>query len=155
MCILFRNSEAFAKGFDSTSLTGQYFLNHSSTWPGLWEGLNDNIPRKDFLEEPAFEFDRVSFVLWNVGTGWASSPALGVDDCGISNMFSLILGDLNDYMTWAEENFERDDIPLSSVRDVFNFIALSSELVHSLNPSLEFSNVAAEVAKMGYPIAER
>jgi len=153
MWMLFCKGEVFIKGFDSTSLTGRYYNRNRIAWPGLLDGLPEFLPCEDFRKEPAFEFDRASFVMWNIGLGWGYAPTdVVLSDCGIINMFDLILGDEHTYMRWAEENFEREDISISTVKEIFQFKPLTKHMAFSLNPELDYASALKEIARIGYPL---
>lgn len=143
---LFSKQGAFLKG-----------LYHESEMAKGWPSVLDSLPEafKSALTEPAFSIEYTSFCVWRTydddqwHTGNISYPP-GDDPDGSAWMLAILDGKPNSYQRWAEEYYKRP-VSLSAVEHVYAYKPLSNEIVHSLNPGTNLSDLATDIAKVGYP----
>jgi hypothetical protein len=109
------------------------------------------------LEEPAFAIDETTFCIWRkYGSDWRCGAVAIVDHepdpDGSAELLRFLNGRPETYHDWAADYYERE-ILLDSVRAIYAQQALDQELVASLDEELCFSDLAADVDEIGYPMA--
>ena len=75
------------------------------------------------------------------------------DPDGSEELLSILDGRAESYQKWAAEYFERD-VSLVIVREIYRRTPLSEEVVRQLNPVTSLAKLAADIAEIGYPLAE-
>ena len=144
-CVFSRHG-AFLKG-----------LYHESEMARDWPGILDSVPEvfKSALTEPAFSMEYTSFCIWRTyaddqwHTGHISFPP-GDDPDGSAWMLATLDGNPVSYQRWAEDDYKRP-VSLSAVEHVYAHKPLTKEIVHRLNPDTSLSELADDIAQIGYP----
>ena len=144
-CVFSRHG-AFLKG-----------LYHESEMARDWPGILDSVPEvfKSALTEPAFSMEYTSFCIWRTyaddqwHTGHISFPP-GDDPDGSAWMLATLDGNPVSYQRWAEDYYKRP-VSLSAVEHVYAHKPLTKEIVHRLNPDTSLSELADDIAQIGYP----
>jgi len=134
-------------------------LYHESDMARGWPGLLDSVPEvfKSALAEPAFSMQYTSFCIWRTyeddrwRTGLISYPP-GADPDGSAWMLAILDGNPITYQRWAEDYYERP-VNLSAVEDLYAHKPLTNELVRSLNPETNFSDLGEDVGEISYSTA--
>jgi hypothetical protein len=113
--------------------------------------LSEHVPIEfaSCVTEPAFSTDDTTFCYWRryEDSEW---QMLGSEECA-SEMFTLWDGEMESYWAWAEEHFEREDLPIDSIRAIYNHHPLVKSLVLSLNSKITLDDLAKDRAEIGYP----
>jgi hypothetical protein len=143
---VFSTHGAFLKGLD-----------HESEMAKGRPGLFDNVPEvfQSALTEPAFSIEYTTFCIWRTydddrwHTGSISYPP-GDDPDGSAWMLKILDGNPRTYQRWAEEYYERA-ISLPAVEHVYAHNELTNDIVRSLNPGTNLSDLTEDMAKIGYP----
>lgn len=132
-------------------------LYHESEIARGWPGLLDSVPEvfKSALAEPAFSIQYTSFCIWRTyeddqwHTGSISYPP-GDDPDGSGWMLEILDGNPVSYRRWAQDYYKQP-VSLSIVEHVYAHKRLTNEIVHSLNPKTNLSELAEDIARIGYP----
>jgi hypothetical protein len=156
--IVFSAAGAYVRGFDHEAAMSPYG-NDGEPWPGVI----DDVPEvfQPFVEEPAFtdEYDVpvVTACLWREVTddrwqhGAIDFPAGCSDPDGASRLFALLVDRSPEAFWRFAEDYREVRVDLEAVRDVYALRPLSQELVSSLNPEVTLSDLAKDIAEIGYP----
>ena len=132
-------------------------LHHESEMAKGWPGLLDTVPKdfKSALNEPAFSMKYTSFCIWRTHhddrwyVGNISYPP-GDDPDGSAWMLAILDGNPMTYQRWAEDYYKRP-VSLSAVEHVYAHKQLTEEVVRALNPEINLSELAEDIAQIGYP----
>ena len=122
-------------------------------WPGLLESVPDVF--RSELAEPAFSIQYTSFCIWRTyddnqwRTGSISYP-LGDDPDGSAWMLAILDGDPVSYQRWAANYYKRP-VNLLAVEHIYANKPLTNEIVHSLNPETNISDLAEDITTISYP----
>lgn len=158
--IVFSQVGAYARGFDHESPMSPYRVTPPTPWPGLFDGLPEVF--RPHAAEPAFSapdgtpFVTVCFWRERTDTEWRSGNAgplpPGVKDDGSAEwLFDVLLdGRPEAYQEFAEEYYEAD-VDIEAVRHVYALRPLTPDVVASLNPEVELSELEEDLAQIGYP----
>ncbi|MEU1122209.1 hypothetical protein ABZ371_01115 [Streptomyces sp. NPDC005899] len=158
--IVFSAAGAYVRGFDHEAPMSPY-ANDGEPWPGVI----DEVPGifKPFVEEPAFtdedDVPVVTACLWRAATddrwrhGVIDFPAGCSDPDGASGLFELLVDRSPEAFQRFAEDYYEVPVDLEAVRDVYALRPLSRKLVSSLNSQLTFSDLAEDIADVGYPEA--
>jgi hypothetical protein len=144
-CVFSKNG-AFLKG-----------LYHESEMATGWPGLLESVPEvfRSELAEPAFSIQYTSFFIcrtyddnqWR--TGSISYP-LGDDPDGSAWMLAILDGNPVSYQRWAANYYKRP-VNLLAVEHIYANKPLTNEIVHSLNPETNISDLAEDITTISYP----
>lgn len=134
-------------------------LYHESQKARAGRALLDSVPEvfQSALTEPAFSIQYTSFCAWRTyeddqwHTGRISYPP-GEDPDGSAWMLAILDGNPVRYQRWAEDYYTRP-VSLSAVEHIYAYKPLTKEIVHSLNPETNLSDLGEDIAKIGYPTA--
>jgi hypothetical protein len=147
--ILFTPAGCAIKGY-----AHEYPMAHPGKPPA---GMFDGFPKAitDFLTEPSFSIENTTFCLWCLADGaWTigSQPFAERDDPdGSEFLLDLLAGDPRDYREYAKDYFEAE-VPLASVKSIYEHRPLTPDLVHSLNANVELASLLGDMAEIGYPM---
>ncbi|MCR9211412.1 MAG: hypothetical protein NXI28_24575 [bacterium] len=141
-------------GFAHESAMSPYRTNP----PGLWPGMLLSVPAdfKSSLDEPAFDIQSTTFVVWRL----ASDDAWHTDDLeysadsygdGSNDLLSRLLMSPIKFAEWLEENYEVD-VVADIVTHVFENRPLSSAQLCDLNSNASPATLKAAVTETGYPL---
>lgn len=101
------------------------------------------------VAEPAFSTTHTTFCLWRSGTKtewhFVGSRKWAAD------LLVLLCGSPADYVAWAEDYFELDNVPLEAVNAVYDHTPLTDALVQVLHPGLSLEVVEEDRIEIGYP----
>ncbi|WP_033216067.1 hypothetical protein [Kitasatospora phosalacinea] len=160
--IVFTAAGAFARGFDHESALSPAGRGAAGPWPGLLGGVPEAFRAQ--VEEPAFSdgegWLEATVCFWReaADTAWRASepapvPGGGDEDGGAAGLFELLLdGRPEAYRSFAEEYYEVG-VDLEAVRHVYAQRPLTREVVRALNPELDLTELAEDIAEIGYPTA--
>ena len=122
-----------------------------------WSGLFTAIPPElsGFRDEPAFDTRNSTFCIWRRtnAQAWERGPVQfppGDDPDGSAELFRHLDGRPETYVSFAAEYYEVE-IPLDVVTDVYRHTPLTTELVARLNPAVLLTDLASDLAEIGYP----
>lgn len=157
--IVFSNGGVFMRGFDHESPMSPYRSNP----PRLWPGIVDDLPAvfAPYVGEPAFSMPGsgvllATFCLWRQEsddrwrTGSVQLP--GGDDPDGADWMCALLTERSavGYQRFAEDYYEVEVEP-AAIEHVYGLLPLTPELVRGLNPDLTLSDLAEDIAEIGYP----
>lgn len=124
-----------------------------------WPGIFDRLPvpfHANFLNEPAFTTNDSTFCLWRLrdDSRWSCghvdlSP--GEDPDGSAGLLAILAGRPEQYVDFARDYYERDDLELEDVKAVYRHQALHPALVERLNPEVTLDALSEDIAEIGYP----
>jgi len=122
-------------------------------WPGLFAGLPPELSGS--RDEPAFDARNSTFCIWRRtnAQAWERGPVQfppGDDPDGSAELLQHLDGRPETYVSFAAEYYGVE-IPLDVVADVYRHMPLSSELVARLNPAVLLTDLASDLAEIGYP----
>jgi hypothetical protein len=157
--VVFSPVGAYGQGFDHESSMSPHRELPLSPWPGLFDGVPEVF--REAMDEPAFqEVDGTALatvVFWRERTdpAWKCGPVeIPVDEPDVDGadwLFELLTdGQPEAYVKFAEEYYEITP-DLESVRHVYALLPLLPEVVAALNPERELSDLADDIAEIGYP----
>ncbi len=123
------------------------------------EGMFDGLPAAlaELRSEPAFDAVNCSFCLWYLDAegawrrGALPLPA-GEDPDGSASLLELLDCDPRSYVAFASQYYEVD-VPLASVRAIYDHEPLCVSLVCSVNQSVSLGDLEPDLAEIGYPWA--
>jgi len=144
---VFTDRGVFLKGFDP----GSPLSKGDTRW--VTERVPDDM--RAFLAEPAFEMDHVSYCIWFPAScgRWqhGDPPVDSLLDVPLGYL-GLLTDDPLVYARWASEYYEQE-VPVESVRWVQSMTPLDADVVASLDPELDLSELAADLEEIGFPSA--
>ena len=152
--ILFTMSGAIIKGFVHESLFGNYAISKGEPWPNIYNSIPDEF--KEFISEPAFSINNVSFCIWqrHTDTDWnigdiqfPSKP----DPDGSEEILSIYDGNPETYKKWAESYYEAE-LDLHVIGKIYEHLPLSSEVVKTLNSERSLNDILDDIEEIGYPL---
>ncbi|GLW74796.1 hypothetical protein Kpho02_70930 [Kitasatospora phosalacinea] len=160
--IVFSPAGVFARGFDHESPMTPYRVTPPAPWPGLFDGVPEAL--RAHVAEPAFSDSgtpRATVCFWReqADTEWRAGPVEplpeDVEDGGSAEwLFDVLLdGRPEAYQQFAEEYYELA-VDIAAVRHVYALRPLTQHIVSLLNPELDISRLAEDVAQIGYPVQE-
>ena len=122
-------------------------------WPGLFAGLPPELSRS--RDEPAFDARNSTFCIWRRtnAQAWERGPVQfppGDDPDGSAELLQHLDGRPETYVSFSAEYYGVE-IPLDVVADVYRHMPLNSELVARLNPAVLLTDLASDLAEIGYP----
>jgi hypothetical protein len=157
--IVFSPKGVYIRGFDHESSISPYRRDPMSPWPGLIDLVPEDL--EPYASEPAF-MDRgvplVTVCFWRlIGQegGWhhgsVDFPQGAVDAGGANWLFDLLLdGTPESYIAFAHDYYGVELAP-EAVRSIYRLDPLTAELVSSLNPEVDPSELDEDIEIIGYP----
>lgn len=154
--VVFSPAGAFIRGFDHESP-----MSPAGNDDELWPGLVDAVPEvfSAYVDEPAFSFEgtlEATVCLWRRHdeeqwhAGEIDFPD-GDDPDGASRLFKVLVeGAPAAYHRFAEDYYETA-IDLEAVGEIFALRPLTNELVRRLNADRVVTDLAEDLAEIGYP----
>lgn len=129
-------------------------FNSGAPLPGIFDSLPD-VFRESFLLEPAFDTSNSSFCIWRLASDerWSKGDVQlpsGNDPDGSEELLSILAGDPQRYVRFAQEYFERG-VDVSDVAAVYRHEPLTNALVQRLNSETDIESLADDIAEIGYP----
>jgi len=153
---LFNDSGCFLKGFDQESPMSPWKQKNNE----VWDGLRDGVPEcfAESLTEPAFDIPNTTFCIWQKDTDeqWNRANIVfpeGEDPDGSAHMLSILDGHRDSYANWAGDYYETE-IDRDAVAGILAGNAISSSLVHRLNPKQSLPLMQDDLNSIGWPIEE-
>lgn len=120
--------------------------------PRIFDGLPKEFHRSP-LREPAFDTANCTFCIWRLREDrrWQRGTVDPSDgDDGSSELLAILAGDPADYVTFANEYYERT-LDASAVVAVYRHEPLTESLIHGLNPDINLDSLRADLDEIGYP----
>lgn len=153
--IVFSPAGVYARGFDHESSMSPYGNEFGHTWPGLFDGLPEVFHAA--MDEPAFADEDgrrlVTTCFWRrtEDAEWSCGPVENNADDGADHLFELLTDPRPEvYLTFAEDYHEQA-LDLEAVRHVYALMPLTEYVVTSLNRERRLTDLADEIAEIGYP----
>ncbi len=120
--------------------------------------IHKQLPRSffSFLTEPALAMNDATFCYWRETNdmSWHKvihpAPVLACAEDGSLPYLALLFEPASAYQQYAREYFQAD-VPLSSIESLYAHDPLTPDIVASINPKVEFAEVAKFVVEIGYP----
>jgi hypothetical protein len=132
-------------------------LYHESAMTLPWPLVLESVPAvfKPVSVEPAFSIEYTTFCIWRTyrDDHWHNASIFyrrGDDPDGSALMLAILDGNPATYQRWAENYYKRS-IRLSSVERIYAHQQLTNDIVRSLNAQISISDLAQDIAKIGYP----
>ncbi len=149
---LFNRSGCLVKGFVHESSMTPYRDNPPSIWPGLLEDVPNCF--SSALVEPAFSMSDITFCIWRLHDekGWSTGQVKfprSTDPDGSCYLLGFFDGKPKTYQTFAEDYYETE-LPIDSIRHVYQHLPLTTEIVESLNPDATLKVIAKDLKEIGY-----
>jgi hypothetical protein len=161
--VLFNKHGCFFKGFDHEAEMSPYRANPKRVWPGVL----DTVPKvfERGLNQPAFSMEDTTFCIWRQyqdkrwQIGEIAFPKLKPrpdgserDPDGSSQQLSPLDGKPETYHDWAVDQYENaENLTLAHVKHVYAHKPLTAALVKAIDPEITLSDLAADIAEIGYP----
>ncbi len=151
--ILFDLQGAIIKAFAHESSMSPHVNQPIKVWTGIFESVPTEF--KSFLSEPAFSLESTTFCIWRRFSdstwqiGEINYPQ-GNDPDGMNELLAILDNNPLTYQKWAEYYFEKE-IPLSSVKYVYEHQILTSEILKSLNEDISIKDLQEDIEEIGYP----
>jgi hypothetical protein len=161
--IVFSPAGAYARGFDHESPMTPYRVTPPAPWPGLLDAVPEVFRAQ--VTEPAFSDSsgtpRATVCFWReqADTAWRAGhiqplPEGVQDDGSAERLFGVLLdGRPEAYQRFAEDYYEVA-VDIAAVRHVYALHPLTQAIVSLLNPGVELSSLAEDLAEAGYPAQE-
>jgi hypothetical protein len=156
---LFNKYGCFLKGFDHEAAMTPYARDPKAVWPGVLDDVPKGFERG--LKQPAFAMEDTTFCIWRQyeddhwQLGDIKFPRRTPDPDGSARLLAPLDGKPGTYLKWAREYFDLGDtgrnLTLAHVRHVFAHKPLTAALLKEINPDLTLSDLAADIAEIGYP----
>jgi len=146
--ILFVPEGCAIKGFYRGAATAKMGYSEEKFYSGL-----PSVFEESFLHEPAFTASEVSFVLWRLRNDaeWTMKPReVSATETGADLLLHNMTGGPEAYQDWATNYYERD-VPLSSVRAIYQHHPVNQNIISELNPKVDQAQLAADLDEIGYP----
>lgn len=148
--------EAFMSPFGGHRFTPEEQRGHA-LYPGLLAGFPEALA--PFLDEPAFDLEQATFVLWRLreDTAWRHGdlvwPALegGDDPDGSEALLSPLAGKPEDYVAWAADYFELE-IAVEDAAHVLALRPLDEAIVARLGGARTLLELREDLEELGYPL---
>lgn len=165
--VVFTADGAFIRVFDHESAMTPFRDPDRELWPGLLDGLPAVFGPQ--VAEPAFGDEDGRFIAtavlwrlagddrWRAGDGITFPPSRGPYDSGPdgSGMLDILLDDIVDrYVEFAEDYYEIA-ADRTAVAHVVARLPLTDSVVRALNPQATLTDLHADLAVIGYPIAKQ
>ncbi|MCM2372819.1 hypothetical protein [Aporhodopirellula aestuarii] len=141
-------------GFAHESAMSPYRTQPPQPWPGLFSSVPEEL--RGSLEEPAFDVDSTTFVVWRLASDdrWSTDdveyPNDGYDD-GSNDLLSNLILSPKDFGDWLEENYEVN-VDLSVVESVFEHVPITSAQLAKLNSELPLKELRRAIIETGFPL---
>ncbi|HEY3515147.1 hypothetical protein [Kribbella sp. NPDC051137] len=151
--VVFSPDGVFGYGFDHESPVSPY-ANGMRSWPGLLDGVPEVFQEQ--RDDKAFSDDgvpRATVCFWRTteDDAWRCGPVENVGADGADELFELIAdGRPEAYLTFAEEYYEVA-LDLEAIRHVYALMPLTEYVVTSLNRHRRLTDLAEDIAEIGYP----
>jgi len=153
--LVFSPAGVYARGFNHESSMSPYRNEFGHTWPGMFDGLPDEF--QEAMDEPAFADEDgrrlVTTCFWRRtdDAQWSCGPVKNATDDGADELFELLTDPRPEaYLTFAEDYYEQA-LELEAVRHVYALMPLTEYVVTSLNRDRRLTDLAEEIAEIGYP----
>ncbi|TJZ46252.1 hypothetical protein FCH28_27565 [Streptomyces piniterrae] len=151
---------ACLRGFDHESPMSPYAGDADGTWPGICDGIPDEL-RSAGITEPAFcdedGLPRVTACVWRTPDSpvWRAGdidfPQGHPDPDGSDRLFRLLLDPTPDaYHAFAQE-YHGARPELSAVQHLYALRPLTPEIVMALNPEVTLDALSDDIESIGYP----
>ena len=155
MFAVFSTSGALLKGFSHESPMSPYRINPPSIWPGVVEDVPPVFA--DVLSEPALSPGDLTFCIWRLygDAAWQHGDIAypeGTDPDGSANLLSYLDDSPQTYHAWAEYYWEQS-VSLAAVEHIYSQLPITTEVISSLNQSIDLKALDRELAEIGYPRA--
>lgn len=152
--IVFGPAGVFIKGFAHEAPMSPWSRKPQAIWPGVLDTVPSEF--KPCIDEPAFEPDAVTFCIWQLSddTAWRCGNIQfpeGADPDGSEDLLWMLDGNPATYVQFAEDYFERE-VQLADVGSIYAHRPLTRALAASLNPECAWSDIAADINEIGYPL---
>jgi hypothetical protein len=144
---------AILKGFDHESPMSPWQTGQ------VWRNVLHQVPPSlgALIADAAFSREDTTFCIWRARedrawqVGAVSFPA-GDDPDGSGWMLSMLDSNPLTFQDWAKDYYERP-IDFAAVEHIYAHQPLTAEIVRTLNPTIDLSVLAQDVAEIGYPTA--
>ncbi|KWX77450.1 hypothetical protein [Paenibacillus jilunlii] len=154
--VLFTADGCVLKGFDHESPLSPHARDEYEVWPGMYEGLPDNLQSVLHSSGDTLEAEEVTFCLWqeNGKPVWMCGEWGELDNKEAeSGGTDFLLGYLNetpeDYIEWANDYFSGlQPLPLEPVRHLFNGGPVTEGLIAAINPVRDELQAFNELGKL-------
>lgn len=148
--ILFSPQGTIIKGFDHESELSPYAHDEHELWPGIYEGVPDEL--FSLLEDEAIESEDVTFCFWREGSDstWQKGKVVipeGVDD-GSSILVGSIYHTPENFVEFAENYFELT-LSLDIVAKIYDGVTITAEMIRMLNHESNAARVLLELESLG------
>lgn len=156
--ILFTQDGAILKGLAHETPISPWAREDKSLWPGIFEGVPTEFA--EFLTEPAFDIPNTTYCLWRLHNdeSWRMGSVQNPDDDGTRDgseeHLTIFIGGPEAYQAYALEYYEKN-LPIESLKQIYDHVPLSDELVRSLNPEVNVPSLRPDLDEIGYPSAEK
>lgn len=145
---LFNKCGLIIKGFEHYSTVDNRFQQTGEIDKKIFKYVP--VEFNNFLKENAFVIDKTTFCLWNLKNEevWHSVKEHNSNEL---YLLKVLIDGAEGYVKWAEEYYETD-IPISIVKDIFDFMPLNNDMIKSLNKEISLEDILEDIAEIAYPI---
>lgn len=145
---LFNKYGLIIKGFEHYSTVDNRFQQTGEIDKKIFKYVP--VEFNNFLKENAFVIDKTTFCLWNLKNEevWHSGKEHNSNEL---YLLKVLIDGAEGYVKWAEEYYETD-IPISIVKDIFDFMPLNNDMIKSLNKEISLEDILEDIAEIAYPI---
>lgn len=145
---LFNKYGLIIKGFEHYSTVDNRFQQTGEIDKKIFKYVP--VEFNNFLKENAFVIDKTTFCLWNLKNEevWHSGKEHNSNEL---YLLKVLIDGAEGYVKWAEEYYETD-IPISIVKDIFDFMPLNNDMIKSINKEISLEDILEDIAEIDYPI---
>lgn len=140
---------------DNAGLKGFAHESPAASIDGFSSLLAGAVPGalKAFSTEPAFNWDYTTFCYWRLmdELNWSEPTEQLSADTGASELLQILVSGVDGYRQFASEYYERD-FEVSTIRQIFDHVPISAELVATLNGEISIEDIRADLMQIGYPL---
>lgn len=146
--LLFSDEGCIIKVFDHEASA------RNDPWEGKLEEAKSLVPAEyqAFFEEPAFELEYISDVIWRDSAKkkwWAVLPVDNAPETSFLMENLVSAHPAEEYADWAKDYYEMP-VAIGAVKDIVDLKPLTQELVNQLN-EVKLADLAEDIEEIGYP----
>ncbi|KWX84700.1 hypothetical protein AMQ83_29150 [Paenibacillus riograndensis] len=157
--VLFTADGCVIKGFDHESPLSPHAQDEYEVWPGMYEGLPDNLQSALRSSGDTLEAENVTFCVWqeNGSPEWMYEEWRELDrqdkrqaeSGGADFLLSYLYETPEDYIEWAMDYFSGlQQLPLGAIRDLFGGGPVTDDLIAAINPQRDRPQASKELKKL-------
>ncbi len=151
-CVLFNQYGCFIKGFNHESRMSTHGTHISEIWPGIVDDLPEQF--SSIMTKSSDSVFNITFGIWRTysGQSWLRGKIDfpdGPDPDGSEDLLYLIDGDPAKCQEYVEA-CHGATVSIDSVRQLYDHVPLTDDLVKSFNPDMTVEKLSGEIKEIRY-----